>query len=290
MASVRRHLSSLEEHARLPFNRDCPLCQARLAGVLPAPPLINPRLHAGMLAGALTIGTLLPATEAIGREAPARLDMSREGDPPAVLVAPPPSPTDGDAGVERRRTGAGEPTARQLKPPRVTLDEPVTPRPGAPRLGTSPPGTERAPVGRAPRQPDPGKETPKSPSAGVRQGTSGNGSAATPANALRAIGPSRRQPLSPEPEGASGISHRHAAGSINASPPRRQSRPERDRGQRVHLIQPGECLWTIAERRLNAGASHADVAQEVERLWVLNAGEVGTGDPNLIYPGQRLRL
>ncbi len=41
-------------------------------------------------------------------------------------------------------------------------------------------------------------------------------------------------------------------------------------------------------RRKQAG--DAQVAVEVERLWQLNADRIGTGNPDLIYPGQELRL
>jgi hypothetical protein len=62
------------------------------------------------------------------------------------------------------------------------------------------------------------------------------------------------------------------------------SRPNR------YTVQPGDCLWSIARRVLAAGASDAAVAAEVDRLWRLNAGAIGTGSPDLIEPGQVLRL
>lgn len=47
----------------------------------------------------------------------------------------------------------------------------------------------------------------------------------------------------------------------------------------------------IAERRLAAGASDAQIAREVNRLWELNDTEtIRTGNPDLIFPGQELRL
>jgi nucleoid-associated protein YgaU len=55
-------------------------------------------------------------------------------------------------------------------------------------------------------------------------------------------------------------------------------------------VQAGESLWLIAERQLDSDASDADVAGEVERLWDRNAERIGTGNPDLIYPGQELRL
>jgi nucleoid-associated protein YgaU len=61
--------------------------------------------------------------------------------------------------------------------------------------------------------------------------------------------------------------------------------------EQVRVVQPGDSLWAIAERRLGPHASDAEIAREVNRLWELNDTEViKTGDPDLILPGQRLRL
>lgn len=61
-------------------------------------------------------------------------------------------------------------------------------------------------------------------------------------------------------------------------------------GRGVHTVRSGECLWSIAAALLPAGADDAEIAAEVERLWKLNAGRIGTGDPSLIYAGTELRL
>jgi hypothetical protein len=62
------------------------------------------------------------------------------------------------------------------------------------------------------------------------------------------------------------------------------------RGHPSHTVAPGECLWSIAEGVLPAGASDAEIAAEVSRLWHLNAARIGTGDPSLILVGTVLRL
>ena len=55
-------------------------------------------------------------------------------------------------------------------------------------------------------------------------------------------------------------------------------------------VARGDSLWTIARERLGAGASSAAISREVQRLWNLNDVRIGTGDPNLIFPGQTLKL
>ena len=68
----------------------------------------------------------------------------------------------------------------------------------------------------------------------------------------------------------------------------RQATPER--GASVHIVQPGESLWSIAEALLPPGASAMSVAAEVAQLWELNRDRIPSGDPDLIAVGQRLLL
>lgn len=59
---------------------------------------------------------------------------------------------------------------------------------------------------------------------------------------------------------------------------------------RFHTVRAGESLWSIASDLLGQGASAAAIALEVERLWQLNGGRIGTGDRNLLGVGVKLRL
>lgn len=61
-------------------------------------------------------------------------------------------------------------------------------------------------------------------------------------------------------------------------------------GHSVHVVEAGECLWSIAEALLPAGASNSEIEAEVQRLWKLNAARIGTGDPSVVYVGTELRL
>jgi Tfp pilus assembly protein FimV len=59
---------------------------------------------------------------------------------------------------------------------------------------------------------------------------------------------------------------------------------------RFHPVRPGESLWSIAESLLGGRASSPAVAAEVARLWQLNERRIGTGNPNLLPVGVKLRL
>jgi hypothetical protein len=58
----------------------------------------------------------------------------------------------------------------------------------------------------------------------------------------------------------------------------------------VVVVEPGDSLWAIARRLAGPGASNEAVYRAVVEIWDLNARGIGTGDPNLIFPGTRLRM
>ena len=58
----------------------------------------------------------------------------------------------------------------------------------------------------------------------------------------------------------------------------------------TYRVQPGDSLWRIAARHLGTDATTAQTAREVNRLWELNQQRIGTGNPDLIFPGQTLRM
>jgi Domain of unknown function (DUF4397)/LysM domain len=56
------------------------------------------------------------------------------------------------------------------------------------------------------------------------------------------------------------------------------------------VVRPGDSLWSIARRLTGPSASNEQVAKKLVAVWDMNAKRIGTGDPNLIFPGQRLVL
>lgn len=56
-----------------------------------------------------------------------------------------------------------------------------------------------------------------------------------------------------------------------------------------YVVERGDSLWRIAERRLPGGSSAADVDATWRRIYRLNRAQVGE-DPDVLTPGLRLRL
>ena len=113
-----------------------------------------------------------------------------------------------------------------------------------------------------------------------------------PAEPDRPAAPLDEQAIAPAPapvqatEPAPGTSS--GAAAIPASQP--ASAPQREVDGDTYIVRPGDSLWSIARRLLGRGASPADVAREVNRLWELNRERIATGDPDLLMVGTRLRL
>ena len=54
------------------------------------------------------------------------------------------------------------------------------------------------------------------------------------------------------------------------------------------VVRPGDSLWSIARSQLPSGANGAEIERKLVEIWDRNAVRIGTGDPNLIFAGQRL--
>jgi nucleoid-associated protein YgaU len=86
--------------------------------------------------------------------------------------------------------------------------------------------------------------------------------------------------------GATGGAKSQRAAAQPSSSPSQQ----RVQTQSTYRVQPGDSLWRIAARHLGPDATTAQTAREVNRLWELNQQRIGTGNPDLIFPGQTLSM
>ncbi|HEX3609952.1 MAG TPA: LysM domain-containing protein [Solirubrobacterales bacterium] len=182
-------------------------------------------------------------------------------------------------------TGGEEGAPLETEPPQET--EPPPPPPEAPAAVAPvseepPPGPDYSPAaepatGAAPavpveNEPLPAPETPQPAPLAQPEAEAEQAAPEAP--------PPVSPPEAPEPTAAQPpavpIGSGEAAGSLA--------------GQSVHVVKAGECLWSIAEALLPSGADNAEIETEVQRLWRLNAGRIGTGDPSLVYAGTELRL
>ena len=329
MASLAAHLAGGADHGRLGFHPDCPVCRStRLLGSPPPSDLLPPAARAGVLAAVLGASTLaptaafaappdeglsLPGGEVIEEgpapgEAPAEDPGVDENDP-----APPPEageeeadtpeetvPDDSqepdlpDEGFDVPEEEAPDAT---VPPPAAPVQPPPVPetkaQPGLPDV----PEVPRLPeVPKAPEVPTPPLVSPESlpptgekgPVVKGKQESGGGGerqpeSRSAPAPEGGAPAPGATQPAAPEaptPAGDdSGAPTAPAGGGAPAPQPGGS-----------YTVRSGDTLWAIAERLLGPGASIAEVAEAVDRLWKLNGDRIGTGDPDLITAGQKLRI
>lgn len=65
--------------------------------------------------------------------------------------------------------------------------------------------------------------------------------------------------------------------------------PDRPVGDDAVMVRAGDTLWALAERALPEGADDAAITARWHRIYDLNRDRIGP-DPDLIQPGQRLRL
>jgi hypothetical protein len=61
-------------------------------------------------------------------------------------------------------------------------------------------------------------------------------------------------------------------------------------GRSIVVVKPGDSLWSIARRLIGPQASNEAVEQKLLSIWDANFRRIGTGDPNLIFPGTRLAV
>lgn len=70
----------------------------------------------------------------------------------------------------------------------------------------------------------------------------------------------------------------------------KMAQPGMKSGSGPTIVRAGDSLWSIARQACGAKAAGAEVQKMVDLIWRMNKSRVRTGDPNMIFAGQRLMV
>lgn len=320
MQSLTAHLIAQGDHGRLPFHPDCPVCRRdRLAGFLPAEPVVSRRAQAAIAAGVLAVSSGAP-TMAVAVEP----DQQQEGtatpeDTPGNAAQGP----DFDPGGESTDLAEEAPPVPEIQAPADPDDEAAGPLEQEPTTDTSQPlndNPDSVPTdgeSQPPAPPQPAEPTPTPPSEDPAPPAADPAPTSTPTptaepdaapaedgrRARSERRTTRRQPrhtqagellrtVVPRPVAPAPAPARPTTPTPARPPQAVQAADSENAGVDVqsHVVREGESLWSIAGDLLGSSASAAEIAREVDRLWRLNAERIATGEPDLIMPGTRLQI
>src|SRR3954465_4104378 len=166
--SLSAHLQAPEDHARLPFHPDCPVCRSeRLTGVLPPASVVSLRTQAALAAGVLAFSAAAPAAalaaepdqEQQGAAAPGQFGSTDTADSP-----------DFDPGGTSTDLPPDAPTVPQLEAPPSSSNDDVAPLDQEPATDVDAPVVDAgaAPAGPNARRPAAPGGQPAPPAAGGR--------------------------------------------------------------------------------------------------------------------------
>jgi len=302
MNELARHLTHEGSHGDLPFHASCAVCrEERLSGRLTVEPLISHRAQAGLAAAVLAGSAAVPSVAAATTPVPEQeteAEGTHDSEDPSIGDIDGTDPGSG-SGVD---TPVGSQPVGDVGPAAGDDDggplESAEPGDAGADDDSLPPGTDVEPPAGAGATTPPVPPAPAAPALPVpdveddepvkekRAAKKGGGAAQAPqaAPAPHVTQADEAVPVPvPAPVAPATTGNQAAAASAPADPSSGTS-------GRTHTVQPGESLWTIASDRLGAGAGTAEIAREVQRIWDLNAGSIGTGDPDLVIAGQELRL
>jgi nucleoid-associated protein YgaU len=250
-------------------------------------------------------GAVAPATGGSGNHDEPNADAARPSNrsaPPEQRAPEPDSaPPDGDASGDSTPTADPEPGGSNGSDNEAPVEPSPSPSP-VPDVAavTQPddPSAHDTPQASATPTPSNTDTAPAPPD--IPERTASERSSTEPANpstvSTRRLGGSHR-PARPSTRRAEEDGHGTRRGET------REGKRDRVRATRTtdavdvapdeptsYTVRPGDSLWRIAERHLGPRAKTTATAQEVARLWEINQQRIGTGNPDLIFPGQTLRV
>jgi nucleoid-associated protein YgaU len=247
------------------------------------------KLLASLLCVLLVFGSILPGFAVAGE---ADSEGEGTGSPIEVPVGPPDfDPGGKEDGLEEEPASDAEEEAGEVEA-EVGIETPV------PEEVTS--ATTEAPIEAAPPPPPTAAPEPESPAPEPETAQQKATDSSEPVANDEIVGP-RHIPASGEtasPSTAPGGAQAPAAPTEQEAPaPSTQlvATPPADPGRSLggknsYVVRPGDCLWHIAAAVLPAGSDTQAIEDKVAELWSMNEDRIGTGDPDLIYPGTVLRL
>jgi LysM domain len=308
MPSLTEHLRRPIDHGRLPFHPECPVCrEERLAGTLPSDALLSGRTPALLAAGVLALSTAAPAT-ALAQEPEQEQEGATAPDPESAggdeVAVPDAEPEWQEAPDDDVHDVPVAPEAEESVPAPDAVapaDEPeAASEPDAPPTADPVPAPAAKAPAPIPPAPVPEPETaPVAPAALATQAPIGKVSSGPPLRSfvVKRTGHRPAAPVQPAPPAPTAAAPEAEAPAntvlvtTTASSAGGTSRNQAARrGDRAHVVAPGESLWSIAADLLGDDASVAQTAREVNRLWELNSDRIGTGNPDLLMAGTRLAL
>jgi hypothetical protein len=319
MASLNRHLLEPGDHGRLGFHPACPVCrQERLLGALPPEQLFSRRARAVLATGVLAFSTAAPGVAVAGdpdrqQEGVVAPDQSNPAAPQEPGADRPGYDPGGDSSLPYETgptvDGPGgnvDPNATDDAPGSdpAPLDAEPLQDPDAPSVPLDGQDLQAAP-GADPDPVAPVDSPTPAPSAPLQTGSgrealqdtdaAGPGSSHRHSLSLRAPAPEPYVPQAPDGEAPSPAPVQVNTTPVSAAPepadvPSAGQHSDIPQGSRTHVVEQGESLWSIASDLLGPSASDGAIAHEVARLWQLNKGRIGTGDPDLLPAGTRLLL